>query len=517
MATKVQPIILRDMSRGRVNNDAVDESLIPQNSVEHAMNFSFDQKIGSAVVRSGTTSIGTPVAAALPLGIAEFYKPTLANDYLVYAANGATNTTSLWYYNGTTWTTSNLTTLHTAGANGQYKVRFATLLGRIFEVNGSEVPYSSADGATWDSTTYLSGTSHPLTGVYPSLIFSSKAHLLLAGDPTYPDRVYLSSLADSVNGIDWWVSSAPPTTGTAGWIDINPDDNSRITGFAETSNTTLIFKNQGLYRLDVINQTVDTQSICNFGAVSQEAIVNCQGIVYFFSGYNICQTSGDIPQEISRLGVQDFINAIPQTNWVGNGTSANPGVCAGTDGLNVHFSIGNITLNLNKNDQKTYNNVVLKFSPRDQAWSTHYYAQQPSFFTQYTITGDKRYMISADTSSLVQVFNKGTTDNTKPINYELIFQEQECQDRSHLNKISDKIVVFGDGLNDCQLQVKSDDAGKDYQDLEGDLSKRVNIINNINLEGYFFSFRIFGESSGTAPTFEGLQIENITDMGITKS
>ena len=135
MATKVQPIILRDMSRGRINNDAVDESLIPQNSVEHSMNFSFDQKIGSAVVRSGTTSIGTPVAAALPLGLAEFYKPTLANDYLVYAANGATNTTSLWYYNGTTWTTSNLTTLHTAGANGQYKVRFATLLGRIFEVS----------------------------------------------------------------------------------------------------------------------------------------------------------------------------------------------------------------------------------------------------------------------------------------------------------------------------------------------------------------------------------------------
>ena len=495
MATKVQPIILRDMSRGRINNDTVDESLIPQNSVEHSMNFSFDQKIGSAVVRSGTTSLGTPVISALPLGLAEFYTPSL--NYLVYAANGVTNTTSLWYYNGATWTTSNLTALKTGN-----KVRFATLLGYIFEVNGSEVMKSSADGATYSTTNCI-------TGVYPSLVFKTKQHLICAGDPTYPDRVYLSSLADSVNGISWYTSSTPPTTGTAGWIDINPDDNSTITGFAETSNTTLIFKNQGLYRLDVINQTVDTQSICNFGAVSQEAIVNCQGIVYFFSGYNICQTSGDIPQEISRLGVQDFINAIPQSSW--------SSVCAGTDGLNVYFSIGNITLNLNKNDQKTYNNVVLKFSPRDQAWSTHYYAQQPSFFTQYTITGDKRYMISADTSSLVQVFNKGTTDNTKPINYELIFQEQECQDRSHLNKISDKIVVFGDGLNDCQLQVKSDDAGKDYQYLQGDLSKRVNIINDINLEGYFFSFRIFGESSGTAPTFEGLQIENITDMGITKS
>jgi hypothetical protein len=125
--------------------------------------------------------------------------------------------------------------------------------------------------------------------------------------------------------------------------------------------------------------------------------------------------------------------------------------------------------------------------------------------------------MSADASSLVQIFNKGTTDNTKPINYELIFQEQECQDRSHLNKISDKIVVFGDGLNDASLQVKSDDAGKDFQDIEGDLSKRVNILQDINLEGYFFSFRIFGESSGTAPIFEGIQIENITDLGITKS
>jgi hypothetical protein len=125
-------------------------------------------------------------------------------------------------------------------------------------------------------------------------------------------------------------------------------------------------------------------------------------------------------------------------------------------------------------------------------------------------------LIGACSSGHTNTYNVGTTDNGSPINYELILQDQEFSDRGHLNKISDKIVVFGQGLNDSQLQVRPDGDGSNYKDIQIDLSKRVNIGQAINLQGYFFSFRIFGNSSGTSPIFEGLEIEEVSDMGITK-
>lgn len=497
MPTKVQqPLILRDFSRGRIISDAVAESLVPVNSVDQSTNFNFDTKIGAAVVRPGSLIIGTSPTAYTALGLSEFVrKQSTAVNNLVAAFAGATNG-AIYPYNGTVWGSAALT------LTGNPKVRFSTLNGSIFMADGVDVMQDSADAVTW-------GTTNSMATLTPSLIFRSKQHMLAAGEPTRPDRVYFSSLVNPASSpfITWYTSDTAPTTGTAGWIDINPDDNSTITGFAETSNTTLVFKTNGMYRLDVINQNVDSQNIWNIGAVSQEAIVNCQGIVYFFSGYNICQTAGDIPQEISRLGVSDYLSAIPQANW--------SKVAAGTDGLNVYFSIGNITLNTNEDNQKTYTNVVLKFSPRDQAWSVHSYPEQPLFFCQYTPTNTVRRLIGACSSGNTNTYNVGTQDNGSPINYELILQDQEFQDRGHLNKISDKIVVFGQGLNDSQLQVQADDDGSNYKDIQIDLSKRVNIGQAINLQGYFFSFRIFGNSSGTSPIFEGIEIEEVTDLGVT--
>jgi len=104
-----------------------------------------------------------------------------------------------------------------------------------------------------------------------------------------------------------------PSTGD--WIDINPDDGGYNTAFQETSTFALVFKNNAMYRLDTVNKSTDPQNIFNIGAVTQEATVACQGLVYFFSGTDIRQTDGGFPQQISRAAVQDIINAIPQANW----------------------------------------------------------------------------------------------------------------------------------------------------------------------------------------------------------
>lgn len=274
----------------------------------------------------------------------------------------------LYYYNNSTgfWTTSSpglgITWSETA------KNRFATLGNRVFITNSTNGMRDSADANTWVTTNSI--------GTYkPSLVYRYVGRLLAAGDPTYPDRVFFSSIIDPTTSpiITWNVNA---TTGD--WIDINPDDGGYMTGFSETSTFCLAFKNTGMYRLDSLNKTADPENIFNVGAVSQEAIVLCQGVTYFYSGLDIRRTNGGFPEQISRIGVQDFINAIPQANW--------SSVCGGTDELNVYYFIGDVTLNVNTNNQKSYTNVVLKFSPRDESWSVHEYADTYKFFAPFRTT-----------------------------------------------------------------------------------------------------------------------------------
>ena len=292
---------------------------------------------------------------------------------------------------------------------------------------------------------------------------------------------------------------------TGDWIDINPDDGDTITAFGEAADQLLVFKSRAMYRLDVVNKSVDTSNIYNVGAVSQEAVTTCNGLCYFFSGGDIRRTNGGFPEQISRLAVQDFIDAIPQANW--------SEVYAGNDGQNVYFSIGTVTLDTNKDTQRTWTNVVLKYSTRDESWSVHEYAQRPAFFTQYTTSTDGRKMISADLSGNVQTFNKGTTDNGSPIFYELETQEIDFGNRAHSNSVSANLAVFGQNFVDSNFEVKADN--RDYKPIKLPLTKRVNVGDGISTDGYFFKFKWSGNSIGTPPIFEGFQIEDINDDGMT--
>jgi hypothetical protein len=484
---KTVPLLLRDFSRGTIRKYSASESLVPVNSTAHSINVNYDTTIGKATVRPGTTLIGAAVSTGkTPLGLTE---ANMATNIMVAVFKGATTPTA-HYFNGTAWGASSPTlTSNTA------KCRFAVLGNRVFLANGTDSMQSSADGSTWASTNC---TFSPVS-VVPSLIYRSKARLLASGWSSLKSRVYFSSVIDSSLAITWNTTAAD-----GDWIDINPDDGGYVTGFGETSNQTLVFKSNGMYRMNVISKTVDVENIFQIGAVSQESIIGCQGIVYFFSGQDIRRTNGGIPEQISRLGVQEWINAIPQANWAD--------VCSGTDGFNVFFSIGNITLNANKNEQKTYSNVVLKFSTRDESWSVHSYAQRPMFYCQYTNSTNGRKVIEVDTAGLAQTVDSGLTDNTAPIYYELETQECEMGNRAHLKSISDKIVVFGKYMTNGKLQVKTGE--DDYVNVDINLNSRVAMGKKINAEGYYYTFRWFGESSSTAPMLEGIYIENIEDKGI---
>jgi hypothetical protein len=488
MSQKANPFIFNDLSRGVYRRSAVGYALMPSNSVQNAINVNFDTTIGAGVVRPGTTLLGTTIASnKTPLGLSEF---TPGSAYkLVAVFSGATAATIYYYYNG--WNASIVTSLSNTTRN-----RFAELGGRIYRVSDSLAMTSSADGNTWDTTNCITTDN-----VVPSLIYRTKARLIASGYSTQKSRVYFSSIIDpnSSPTLTW---DTTPTTGD--YIDVNPDDGSDVTGFAETSSYLLVFKGKGMYRMGVIDKSVTPDNIFNIGAVSQEAITVCAGVCYFFSGQDIRRTVGDFPEQISRLGVQDFIDAIPQSNWYN--------VSCGNDGFNVYFSIGNVTINNNRNEQKTYNNVVLKFSTRDETWSVHSYANSFKFFSQFTTTAG-RTLIGATTAGDVQTLNSGTTDNSSPIYYELETQEIDFGNRATFKAISDDIVVFTKNGQNGYFEVLPNGMTT-TKTLKGDMTKRVAKMENAQANANYFTFRWHGESVGTPPVFEGFYIQDVISEGI---
>jgi len=123
-------------------------------------------------------------------------------------------------------------------------------------------------------------------------------------------------------------------------------------------------------------------------------------------------------------------------------------------------------------------------------------------------------LVGANTGGNVQTINSGKSDDSIPIYYELETQGIEFGNVFHRKKISDRIVVFTKNGLDSSLQGKSIDGN--YEDIEVELDRRVNIGEKIDLEGNTIMFKWFGEANESTPVFEGIYLERVTDMGITK-
>jgi len=189
----------------------------------------YDTIVGSCVVRPGTTLLGTVVKSNKnPLGLYNFTTGGGVTNLVLSVFSGA-STASIYYYNGT-WNTSGTTNL-----NNTAKVRFATLGGNAFFVNGVQAMHDSADGITWGTTNSITTDS-----VIPSLICASQSVMIAGGYSVYPDRVYFSSVANpgvaSPPFISWYTTPTTTTGATAGgWIDVNPDDGGYMTAVSSTS------------------------------------------------------------------------------------------------------------------------------------------------------------------------------------------------------------------------------------------------------------------------------------------
>lgn len=136
------------------------------------------------------------------------------------------------------------------------------------------------------------------------------------------------------------------------------------------------------------------------------------------------------------------------------------------------------------------------------------YTEQESSFLQ------NAFMSFADSSGDVQLFNIGNTDNDEPIYFELETQEIDFGNRMHLKKASDQIVVFTQFGSDSTIEAY---LNGELTGIPVTLERRVNIGNDINFEGNYFSFVWKGSTTTSQPVLEGIYLANVVDLGMTKS
>jgi len=453
-------------------------SLTPPNSVSHALNMVFDEVIGEAVVRKGSTIKGGQLVAEDNTinGLFYFKDDAGADEKLIASVNEVGDTTqSLMYFDGSAWNTGK--TGDTAGL----KTRFETFLDQVLRLNGTDTPAASTNGTVWGSSAALDTANMP-NGKFVRVY---KAQMCIAGVASKPDSLY--------------VSSVPNAGGTAiSWTDgnreivFNPSDGGNITGIGEVSNLLIVFKDNGMYRWN--NQATDADQLIDIGCSSQESIVNLGGsLLAFFNQKGVWVTSGDQPQLISRR-VQKWID--------GMSSSFYPNVASYGDGEHLFVSIGDCTV-----DGISYNNIVLRYSIQTKEWTVYSYPYQFRVFSRF-LSGNETQIVGGDSTARVyQIESTSLTDNNTSIGFQIETHDIDFGSRGIVKEISNRIMAYGINPQSAIVQVKVD--FDDWITL-GTLNKQIEqFLINETLKGHFFRFRIVGTSSTERLRMQGLELPNV--------
>jgi hypothetical protein len=395
---------------------------------------------------------------------------------LLAVENGASNSTLYSSDAGATWTSE-------ATLTKDIKTRFLTFLDTVVFFNGTDSSQSSVDGTTW-----LSTGGDLDVGNFPkgNVAIEWNDKIYVSGVSGYYNRLYYSSTPSVGGAISW-------TSGN-GYIDIEPEDGGgKITALSKIPGYLLIFKERSLKRWDGSSTYPD--DLFSVGATSQEGVTQARGVCYFFSanGKGIYITNGGYPQLLSRP-IQAIIDAIP--------TAYLTSISSYSDGNNVYFSIGDITL-----DSIVYNNAVLKYNIDSQNWSFYTLGVEPQMWTTYVVSG-ATYTIFGDDDSGVVVLNSGTTDGTTLLEY--TYQTQELSFSDKIQEIS-RLVVHTRNAPSASVMARVDKG--EWQPL-GTVKKDTQLIENFYLRGTVFEFRISGESKEGLSEVSGL---TFPDVNVTEN
>lgn len=471
--TPLEPVLRKSLKSGLITTGAVAENDYPNDALLESLNFNFDA-IGSMKLREGSTILGQQLAVSDILGLYQFKDSGGGSNNQLIAVNG----TAAYYLSSGVWTSKR------AGLTVGSKARFSTFLDYVFMVNGTEAT------AIWDG----SGSSFITTGNAASapigkFIENYRSRMWIAGNSSFPDRVYYSSIpsAEATPVITWDTSV---TTGQ--WIDVSPSDGENITAIARTNEALLIFKNNHMYRIFSIN-SADPDPKFNVGTYSQESVVETKNGTYFHHPTGFYRYNGAVT-EVSRT-IIDIVNNI---------TLANYSKVAGyleKDGDHICWSVGDVTI-----DGITYTNLVVRYTISSQVWTHYSYPTQFLVGTSYN-NGTSLTVVVGDESGNIFTTNSGVTDNGTELFYSIIHPYDYVDGMHSTVKIINTMFFMHDGLKGANVnyQIPEDIAG-DFKKGVCQFKTNETGFSNLNIRGRKLKFKISGTSKGQPITYEGYEI-----------
>lgn len=187
------------------------------------------------------------------------------------SVNSTTGTSSLsaTNYNALAWTaTSGATGYNVWGreATGRGETWMATVYTNSYQDKGQDDP----------SLTLLPPEANTSAGVIGSMAVFGISRIFVAGNPTYPSRLYFSGVADRIT--DFSDSAIG-----GGSIDIYKDDGSKIRGIIPFQGGIIVFKDNAIYKFSFASDgTQLLEEITRaFGGISFRSIKHVENDVIF--------------------------------------------------------------------------------------------------------------------------------------------------------------------------------------------------------------------------------------------
>jgi hypothetical protein len=484
------PLVRKSLESGLLTDLAVGENRRPETSCSESINFDF-QTIGPARTRLGITQIGNTLSGNI-LGIHQF--TDTVNVPATHTQLIVVNGTTAYYLSGGTYTSIR------TGLTANAKARFADFLNFTFMVNGAEAT-AIWDGNTSNSFVTTGNASGAPIGKY---IETMGGRVWIAGNPTYPDNLYWSTVPTIATSqtISW---STDPNTGTQ-FAPISPNDGENITALKKYKNVLLVFKQNRIYRVFNI-ATSDSDPAYVVGTYSQESVVETKAGLFFHhsSGFYQYNVYG-LLEEIS-IPIIDIIRAIPASNYTSVAGWIDP-----LDADHINWSIGNVTYG-----GVTYQNMVVRYRISTQVWTHRLYPVQFLCSGRYS-DGTTLYNVVGGTNGKTYQYNLGTTDAGTPISYSLIHRWETLDGliSTRKNVMTIGFNHYGGAGTNVNYQIQGDNIGDWTKRVgRGQFDQYNTGFNSVGIKGKKIRIRISGQNSGQSLEYHGYEMLGSMDELIT--
>ena len=485
MAKFKEPVRQSDFMSGMVSD--VSKNIIPENSVALAVNLDFDETLGAAVVRPGSTLIGSQlVSGKTILGLHQHNDPKNAsNNILLAVVNVISDATS---------TIKNVATGVdvSIGLTADEKVRFLSFGGETVAINGVMAPQA------WDNTNWITTAGVFDLGDWPAAESSLVTEFLdriYTNDETVPYRVNYSGLFNGT-AIAW----------EGDYIDIEPEDGGgKITAFGKVPGYILFFKERSLHRWNY--NSAFPESLVQVGTPTQESVVESGGLVFFYSnssddarGFYV--TNGGRPQSISQdtsRTVNKFVQAIDPAN--------ESNIAAFATDRTIGWSVGDLEV-----EGETYKNVVFRYNRVLNQWSIRTYPTEFKVFSQNIDSGVGHQVGGDDDGNVIKIDDRAAyTDFGSAINYQLRTHSNKYG-RNTLKTMTDEFFVEGKHLNGLGARVipnEDPSAAVNMTKLSRVNPMLVRVAISEKVIGTSLAVELWGTADGNRPEISEIELTSI--------